>query len=117
MTCSKCLGPHAAEVRAALIQTPDGVSRRHSPLVTVRMTSDIGLRTPDFFCVTRHLSLVTALSTRHSSLGFLTPKGERPPLTCISLCGISHYVVFIESAAFTRRLRELAGDNAEEVRN
>ena len=37
------------------------------------------------------------------------------PLTKILRCGISYLVVFIESVAFTRRLRELAGDNAGEV--
>ena len=38
-------------------------------------------------------------------------------MTFIPLCGISYFVVFIESAAFTQRLRELAGDNAEDVLN
>jgi hypothetical protein len=32
-------------------------------------------------------------------------------------CGILWVVVFIESAAFTRRLEELAGDDAEDVLN
>jgi hypothetical protein len=36
-------------------------------------------------------------------------------LTFIWQRGISYYVVFIESAAFTRRLRELAGDRSEDV--
>jgi len=36
-------------------------------------------------------------------------------LPYIRQCGISYDVVFIESAAFTRRLRELAGDNAQDV--
>jgi hypothetical protein len=35
-------------------------------------------------------------------------------LTLIPPCGISYFVVFIESAAFTGRLGELAGDNAEQ---
>jgi len=30
-------------------------------------------------------------------------------------CGISYYVVFIESQSFTRRLRQLAGDSADNV--
>jgi hypothetical protein len=38
-------------------------------------------------------------------------------LILIPLCGIFHLVVFIESAAFTLRLRELAGESAEEVLN
>jgi hypothetical protein len=36
-------------------------------------------------------------------------------LTVIPRCGISYVVVFIESAAFTRRLRELAGTGADGV--
>jgi hypothetical protein len=36
-------------------------------------------------------------------------------LTFAPQSGISYIVVFIESAAFTRRLRELAADNAEDV--
>jgi len=38
-------------------------------------------------------------------------------LTVIPLCGICRSMVFIESAAFTRRLRELAGDNAGDFLN
>ena len=39
----------------------------------------------------------------------------RAVLTFIPLCGISYRVVLIESVAFTRRLRELAGHSAEDV--
>lgn len=48
----------------------------------------------------------------------LGPRPKGLPLVCstnLPRCGIYHSVEFIESRAFTRRLHQLAGENADDV--